>query len=466
MVATTAPAQSDRVRVRTTFAVALIAIPAIIFYAILFRLGNDLPDQDDYGALLDFLNKMAVHQGFFAKTSYFFAAQYKEYKLFFEHALVFAQFAVLGHIEFRFLCAIGNGFVLLIAILLWKMFLPGCKDRATRLMFFIPVTWLIFQLQYVETLDWAMASLQNLPVIVFSLGAIYLLVRGTRRTYCEALGCLVLAIGSSANGVLIAPIGAVILARTGKFPRLMTWLAVSAMCACTYAYRYHVLPPESLNHHSMLWQVIHAGPLFLVSFLGGAAAFPVRGGYYLADVLLCPLIGLILCAFLIAMVQRGYFRKNPSIGYCVIFLLSSGLLVAVGRSNFDISKSFVPRYGIYSTLLLVFAWFAAVEEFILPNSKRGLVLACGVVLAVFFSLRMDTFGRQYLMDRKREIAKGMMAFEHSGQGPVLPTPHQTKRIDELDRTARVVLKGSMRLGIYVPPDDLSLATTHSYAPIR
>ena len=38
------------------------------------------------------------------------------------------------------------------AILLWKMFLANTKNLAARLAFFIPVSWLLFQLQYVETL--------------------------------------------------------------------------------------------------------------------------------------------------------------------------------------------------------------------------------------------------------------------------------------------------------------------------
>jgi hypothetical protein len=114
-----------------------------------------------------------------------------------------------------------HGFVLLLAILLWKMFLPGYKDITAKLILFLPVSWLIFQLQYVETLNWAMPSLQHLPSLVFSLSAIYFLMRKTRRAYYCTVPCLVLAIAASGNGLLLVPIGAVILAWRGQYKRLV-----------------------------------------------------------------------------------------------------------------------------------------------------------------------------------------------------------------------------------------------------
>src|SRR5690242_20633334 len=188
-----------------------IAAPAIIFYSILFRQLVGVPIADDYYALLDFSNHMRETPNLLAKAHYFLISQYNQYKLFFEHALFWIQLELLGHLDLKVLCILGDSFVLCLAILLWKMFLPRAIDLRGRLMFFVPIPWLLFQLQYAQTLNFSMGALQNLPVLLFSFAAIYFLLRGTRWTFCCALACLVLAVSSSGNGLLMIPIGMLII---------------------------------------------------------------------------------------------------------------------------------------------------------------------------------------------------------------------------------------------------------------
>jgi hypothetical protein len=166
---------SPRLQPKGLVAAVLVTLPAVLFYGILFRHASKIPLNDDYEALLDFLNQMAQLKSASARASYFMAAQFNEYKLFFGHAVAWLQLSFFGQADFRVLSAIGNGFVLLLAILLWVMFLPGHKNLAHRTAFFIPVSYLLFELGYAETLNWAMPSLVNLPVLVFSLGTLYLL---------------------------------------------------------------------------------------------------------------------------------------------------------------------------------------------------------------------------------------------------------------------------------------------------
>src|SRR6185437_2047779 len=100
-----------------------------------------------------------------------------EYKLFFARAIGWLQLLICGRINFAVLGVIGNVFVALLALLLWKIFLPAHKNLTTRLVLFIPVSWLLFQLQYWGTVNSPFAGLQNLPIILFSFSAIYLVNR-------------------------------------------------------------------------------------------------------------------------------------------------------------------------------------------------------------------------------------------------------------------------------------------------
>ena len=445
-----------RLRPKALIVALFVALPAVLFYAILFRQALNIPRLDDYDALLGFLNQMAGLGSVSSKASYFLATQHNEYKLFFEHGIVWLEFAIFGHIDLRFLCALGNGFILLLAVLLWKMFLPDYKDFASRLAFFLPVSWLLFQLQYVETLNWAMTSLQGLPVLFFSLGAIYLLVRETRWAFCGALTFLVLAIASSGNGFLVVPVGILVLALGRSYARLVTWLFVSAGCVAAYSYHYNMFSSQSPTHPSILSAFMGLRPLFVIAFIGNAAAFPLNHGYLGLGVILCPLLGIVLCIFFFYLVRIGYHRKNPLISYCVLFLLLTAVGVAGLRSDFGFAQSLRSRYGIYSALLLIFAWFAIVEEFLQHKSVsiryNGILLAA-IISTVLFSLTMDAAGWRYGVGRNRDLVHGMTVYEHpvtpeSTAGPILPLPNKATR---WGLPARAILTQSIKLGIYRPP---------------
>lgn len=451
---------SPGLRSKVLLAAVILALPAILFYGILFRKAIDVPLDDDYEALLDFLNHMAVLKSAPARTSYFLAAQFNEYKLFFGHAVAWLQFGFLGHTDLRVLAAIGNGFILLLAILLWMMFLPDHKNLVRRMAFFIPVSYLLFQLGYAATLNWAMPSLQNLPVLVFSLGTIHLLVRGSRRAFWGALIGLVLAVAASGNGLLVIPIGVIILALDRHYRRVASWLIISAGCVGAYAYRYNLTSSQSRFHHSVLETVLQPRSLYVIGFIGNAAAFPaLLGRYHPLEVLSALFLGLLLCVYFFVLARRGYPSKNPTVSYCVLFLLLTAVGVAGIRSELGIGQSLESRYVIYSALFLIFAWFSIVEEILQHQNvplRRNRIFLAAVIGAVLFCLVMDFWGWLYLEQRNRTIVFGMATYEHSLSsggtvGPILPFPGQGRRSYELEKEAPLILRESARLRIYRPP---------------
>jgi hypothetical protein len=118
--------------------------------------------------------------GISAKLSYFLASQHNEYKLFFLHGVAWLHSISSGTSTF--------GYSPPSAMYSFSSWHPALEDVSAQLQrpchpphLFIPVSWLLFQLQYWENLDWAAPGLQHLVVLPFSLGAIYLLVRGKSR---------------------------------------------------------------------------------------------------------------------------------------------------------------------------------------------------------------------------------------------------------------------------------------------
>jgi hypothetical protein len=145
------------------------------------------------------------------------------------------------------------------------------------------------------------------------------------------------------------------------------------------------------------------------------------------------------------------------VGYSVIFLLLTSVGVAGIRSNFGTMHSLASRYTIYSALLLIFAWFAVVEEWLMhePESPRyKQIFLSAAVFAVLFSVAMDVWGLRFLTRRNRDLVIGMNLYEQNqnlqpAPGPIFPPP-KTKEEQDFNRQARDILTRAAKLGIYQP----------------
>jgi hypothetical protein len=443
-------ANIEALRKRHFAAAGFILLPPIIFYSILFRHVVNVPIADDYYALFDFLNNLTESPNPFAKLHYLLSAQHNEYKLFFEHVLFWAQLQFSGLINLKLLCMLGDSFAVWLCAVLWKMFSPHHSRVAIRVSCFAPVSWLIFQLQYAQTLNFAMGALQNLSVLVFSFSAIYLLLRSSRWAFCGSLLSMVLAVSSSGNGLLIIPIGGVLLASYRRYASLSIWAAISAACLAAYFYGYDPrlwLTPfhSAVPPISRFWQ-----PYYVLCFLGSAAAYPLKP--------LSPVLGVAIVLFFIHMARRGYFRRHPEVGYSLCFIFMTAVAVAGFRSHYGLNSSISSRYTIYSTLLLIFAWFAIVDEYLInkPGLSWRIPVAVGAAAgAAVFSIAMDIWGLRYLERRNKDLVIGMSLYEHnfaqqSSAGPIFPPP-KSKEEQQFNMRVRDVLRRSVRLGIYRLP---------------
>ena len=432
---------------------ALIAAPAVLFYGILFHHLINLPDYwDDYNAVLRFLNQMAQEKSVAGRVQWFLAAQHNEYKLFFLHGVAWAQYAWLGHTDFVGLCVLGDLAVLALAFLLWPMFLPGQKDLGKRLAFFVPVAWLLFQLQYWETLDWAMASLQNLAVIVFAFAAILCFLRTSRGAYAGALLLYVLAIASSGNGFLVLPVALLIFAVRRRLARAAGLLAVTAVCIAAYAYHYDIYSSQAREHASVFAVLLDLRPGYSLAFLGNAAALT---GATPAFVPYCIALGAGMLAVWAWLAWRGYARRNPAIACCVLFILFTALGMAGVRADAGLRSSLTPRYTIYGVLLVIFIFAALAEEFL--QHRKGALLNNGPYLAVvfasvFFALCTDEIGYRDLAERNHKLAMGMAAFERAPTSTADDVPMPPLYGEKPpNRELRAILSESIRLGVYTPP---------------
>ncbi len=434
-------------RKRLLLGLALLLLPIFSFCVILQMEAVNMPLLDDYPAVLNFLNVLIRLNGSRAKTAYIFTAQHNEYKLIFEHAIFAAQYYIIGHVNFLFLMALGNSFVLLILLVLWKMFVfPGCQP-GERLLLFTPVPFFLIQLHYAETLDWSMAGLQNLPVIFFALLAILLLTRDTAASFWWAVLALAFSAASSGNGFLVAPIGFGILFQSRRFVRLISWCIGTLAMAALYFYHYDFLAAQTPRSGSVLDSLRHIHLLYAFVFLGSAFA-PLR---YLLAALTC------LC--FVAALRTGYRFTHPAVFYSMVWIFLTAIGLSGIRSGFGVQQSLSSRYTIYSDLLLIFCFMFLTSRFrstprLTPYKTNAFIacLLCSMILAVW----SDLDGYRILSARKAQVVQGMMRWEQEtlngkvrASRTVLTGPPIARFYDHAQET----LTQSIDLGLYRPPYD-------------
>jgi hypothetical protein len=425
------------------------------FYGILWQNAVNLPiAADDYHVILDLTNKWTQLHGFLPKLLHILTFQHNEYKLILANCIVISQYVLLGHIEFYSLVALGNAFVLLIFLLLLWMQRKQTAHAGGRLLLALPLSLLLFQLQYATTLDWAMGALQNLTVIFFSLLSITLLSRSFRGSFGLACIALLLAIASSGNGFITVITGVLLLLQQRRWRELAVWTVTTVAISALYFYRYDFHSSQSIPGENVKRTFLHFNLLYGLSFLGSSVA---RFQSYMPSIG----FGILLCGVLLMAFRTRYYQRNPAVFYAIIFVFITAIGVSGLRSELGIVQSLASRYRIYSNLLLILTYLFLSETYLAEDVRKAswkrpvllvTVCVCGVFCAV-----SDWAGKHFLSDRREVVVHEMTAWErpgaHSSGAPTAANMNPVLR-RQLEsgqyKPNSAVLLESIRLGVYRP----------------
>jgi hypothetical protein len=426
---------------RSTSALLVFAVlfPAIIAFGVLYRDALSVPYQDDYKAILAFVLDYDKLSTLKTKVLEIVTAQHNEYKLGFEHSIVASEMELTHHLNFAFLISLGNFFLLPIGYLLWRTHQADESDLNSRLLYFLPISFLFFSLTYWENLNWAMAGLQNIPVVLFSLLAVYFLApRQIHPTRAHLLlGCVAgaLAAFASANGFLLVPVGLLILLPRRAYAGSLVWCASFVMPLAAYLYHYT---------HSV--QAVHryfyiTRPLFFLGFLGCAISSPW----------IAALVGVGILIICFHAVRSRFDQVNPVAFYFTVWLMATACLVAWvrGASGFGIAS----RYSMYSVLLLIFCY--SVLAHLVNGShtfnQRGFFVV-SIVLAIGIFFMADLSAHKNLGVRRRMVLAGIELYRAK---PEANSPMVDPRVEKLFPEEKAfeqgILTESIQKGIYALP---------------
>jgi hypothetical protein len=428
----------------------------VIFYAVLFSTAVSLPILDDYPVILDTTDHISRAHGLLARLAIVLNSQHNGYRLIFENLVSWGMYSVTGHIHMLALVVFGDMFALFILLIVMWMARETEADIVTRLLTLAPVAYLLLQLQYASALNFVTGSLQQLTVVAFSLLAIYLLSARAEGAFAGGCTAMALAVASSLNGFVLAPVGACMLLQEKRWRHAAVWAGLFAPLAGLYLF-HHAPVPATLSGESrhLAALLLHLHPVYILSFIGASSA-----AY--SSVAPSVVLGVLLCGVFGFSIKRRYFRQNPAIFHSMLFILMNAVAVSFVRSDFGISQSLASRYRIYSNLMLVFSYVFLVENVLLRTRHaraRARAVAAALVLSVVFCLVSDVAGARFLEGKKVALTRAYAA--QVGQ----PASNSDMRLAnrDVDPVLRrqieygvynvnlPILRESMRLGVYQPP---------------
>ena len=427
--------------------------PTLLFYSLLTLGYVDIPNADDYPAVLDFANHYVQLNSFGSKIAQVITFQQSEYKTMLVSGVTALQCEFLHRVSLTMLILMGNLMPIGIFAVVLSMYRRTRSDLLKELLLLLPISLLLFQLQYSVTLDWATAGMQNLPIILCSLLAIQFLARSSgTRTFATACIWLVLAICSSANGFGLSIVGAVLLLQQRRWRHLVVWGAVTAAMGSVYFYKYNFHSSQSVPGATIAEASLHFNLLYAISFLGTSVA-----GY--TSVVPSVALGLLVLGAFIYICTSSYARINAAIFYSMLLIIMSAFGVAGLRGALGVGQSLASRYRIYSNLMLVLLFIYA-AEMVLPRAKlkpaaEKLTLAAFAFLCLLFCLASDWAGVRFIQGRRLLLITEMSRWEH-------PDRAATADVD----AANPALRRQIQLGLYKPitPTLKESIRMHTYAP--
>ena len=346
----------------------MIFLPVALYFYFLSEYSLNIPKWDDH-ALKAFIVDFQSANGFLPKLQTFFK-QHNEHRIAFDRFFTLVVFWIHGNIDYRWLMWIGNFTLLGVLSIFFRLF----QKQKISIAYFVPIPFLLFQMQLWENTFWGMASMQNFGIIFLILLLIYLISSEKKSHFYAALFVAFLATYTSGNGITVFPVCVVLLALQRRFKDIFIFGIVSILLIFLYFYQYKF--PE--NNPSMAGIGFKKIMLGFFSFLGSVFDLipnanqnrktTILGGIFLF------ITGTIMALYFTF--NSRLFKKQRTLNQSelfilgnILFLIGTALVVTVTRISYGEAGLLTSRYKIYSILLLITIYLAFISKLNLTNDK-------------------------------------------------------------------------------------------------
>jgi hypothetical protein len=427
-----------------------ILIPIVFFFGMFFYYTVDIPINDDYSAILDFTNKIISTDSISEKIKIFFS-QHNEHRIVYDRFWTLISYKIHKQLDLNFLALIGNLSLIPIFFIFSKKVLNDQKQK--NLIYLVPISVLVFNISFNENMTFAMATMSNLTVFVFSLLSIHYLtkVELSKKMFALSVMFLIFAILTQGGGIFVIPIaiGILIFRKQKKF--LSIFIAVSLILICLYFYGYEKPFNSPSIIDTLLYYKVRAF-LFSLAFLGNAF------NYYLIftndqseSIGITTIIGLFLLLFFIFTIKTKYYKKNLFAFSVMALIVLASFATGVTRCQLGLETAGASRYRINGVIFLLGALLWCNDELKIKNQRSKILI---VIASISYFVFISIGQYEYLSFRKKQSLLGALYFQ-SGDYSKLNGFEQD--------TYKIILEESIKLETYFLPSFASLRTYFPYS---
>jgi len=377
-------------------------LPILIYAWTMVSNSVNIPHYDDYDVILSFLNQyVSIHD---VKDSLSLLLKRESDHIPFFPRLVFLTDCFFNqHINFSHIIFVANACLLGILGVFYRSCLFGNEEKIRT---FLPVTFLLFQMQYWEITTWAVTAIIFYTTFLFSILTIFYLNKRESFYLPFAFVMAVIATFSAGNGLLVLPSGALLLLIQRRFKETLIWILLSISLILVYGFLYASQGNDSI---SPAISTFLQHPLSFLFFSLAAAGSSGGLGIKIFSVA----AGLFIFSWFFYLTYKKYYDRNPVIYFFMLFLLLTSMAIALKRNSFGVDLIlFTSRYRLVSTLLLVTTCISLLE-LCRDNTKRLRLSRNILVFATILFILSYILYLPFISGKHNEVKTGINGLLHN-----------------------------------------------------
>ena len=324
---------------------AVSSLPVLFYFWYLWRFSTPFPNEDDIPAILAFINRAFPFTG---ETWRLMFVPFREHVILPAKIIAYFQVLFTGNMNLKAMILLGNLFWVRVLWLLYTL----TKEARIPSFLFLPVPFVLFQVQFSETALWPMALWSNLIVVWLAVEALNLLISARKEFWRCGLAFLLAfaATFSNGNGLLVLIIGfGVLLIQRAEKRRIFLWLLLSTISIAGYIWAKSLGIPDhqyGIQTNPVKWL------LGCMIFIGNYGDFVSGSLRNLAVFLGFVLTAVLLLINFLQIRKANYFTSLYfKLSAFFLFILMTGAAVALLRTEpVGLEAMYLGRYRHYSAL--------------------------------------------------------------------------------------------------------------------
>lgn len=376
----------------------LILLPIIGFYLFVFHNSFNIGWNDDWHGIEGFLASWMQQETFSDKMILLFS-QMCEHRILYVRLSTLFCYHVFGEVNYKTLMLIGVSYLLILPFVFHRVL----REIDVKLAYLIPIIFIIFNIQPVENIFWAITSLQPNTVIIFGLwGFALLLFYKQKWAFYLANLLFFLAMFTNGNGMFafLAAIPLVLYTRTRS--EKIQYFSILGLSFLLYFFDFKkpgIRPDVMINFTKYPHIILGDFFAFFGSPIDSTVQFYDTNLKYTVAIVMGVLMIVWVVYQLLTFIYFWWKRSTqPSILYqnilkypkfnlfllaAFIFVGLSGAAFAASRASQGLEQAFASRYKTVSIILFIIVYLSAFN--VLNKNQWKKYLQISIVITLLFN---------------------------------------------------------------------------------